>query len=177
MKTRTSGNGSGAVATRIPEAPRQRRKVFGTDADLWAVYHATLVFRDKLVGGTPKDPRLIEGWLRSKAGIEDPQELRAAMASYQEYRKRNEPVQRHTGTIFQDPPGDEASRLIEQAGLKGTTRGKAHIAERNANYVVNLGGASASDIAALVVEAHQRVLEQFGVDLEVDVELHGEWLG
>ena len=78
MKTRTSGNGSGAVATRIPEAPRQRRKVVGTDADLWAVYHATLVFRDKLVGGTPKDPRLIEGWLRSKAGIEDPQELRLA---------------------------------------------------------------------------------------------------
>ena len=121
------------------------------------------------------DPPEIVMALGIRLHREDPQELRAAMASYQEYRKRNEPVQRHTGTIFQDPPGDEASRLIEQAGLKGTTRGKAHIAERNANYLVNLGGASASDIAALVVEAHQRVLEQFGVDLEVDVELHGEW--
>jgi UDP-N-acetylmuramate dehydrogenase len=106
---------------------------------------------------------------------EDPQKLRADIARYKEYRKMAEPVQRHTGTVFKDPPGDEASHLIDQAGLKGKTRGKAQIAERNANYMVNLGGASASDIAALVVEAHQRVLEQFGVDLEVDVELHGEW--
>ena len=121
------------------------------------------------------DPPEIVMALGIRLHREDPQELRAAMASYQEYRKMNEPVQRHTGTIFKDPPGDEASRLIDQAGLKGKTRGKAQIAERNANYMVNLGGASASDIAALVVEAHQRVLEQFGVDLELDVELHGEW--
>ena len=84
-------------------------------------------------------------------------------------------IERHIGTIFKDPPGNEAGRLIDQAGLKGKTHGKAQIAERNANYMVNLGGDSASDIAALVVEAHQRVLEQFGVDLELDVELHGEW--
>jgi hypothetical protein len=58
--------------------PQPRRRVFGTDADLWSVYGASLAFRDKLVGGTPKDPRLIESWLRSKAGIEDPQELRLA---------------------------------------------------------------------------------------------------
>jgi len=106
---------------------------------------------------------------------EDPQKLRADIARYKAYRKMAEPVQRHTGTVFKDPPGDEASHLIDQAGLKGKTRGKAQIAERNTNYMVNLGGASASDIAALVVEAHQRVLEQFGVDLELDVELHGEW--
>ncbi len=121
------------------------------------------------------DPPEIVMALGIRLHREDPQELRAAMARYQEYRKMNEPVQRHTGTVFKDPPGDEASRLIDQAGLKGKTRGKAHIAERNANYLVNLGGASASDIAALVVEAHQRVLEQLGVDLELDVELHGEW--
>jgi UDP-N-acetylmuramate dehydrogenase len=53
--------------------------------------------------------------------------------------------------------------------------GKAQISERNANYIVNLGGAHAADIAALIMEAHQGVLEQFGVNLELDVELRGVW--
>jgi hypothetical protein len=66
----------------VPSAttpPRPKLKVFGTDAKLWTTYHARLAFRDKLVGGVPKDPRLIEGWLRTRAGIEDPQELRLAV--------------------------------------------------------------------------------------------------
>jgi UDP-N-acetylmuramate dehydrogenase len=121
------------------------------------------------------DPPEIVMALGIRLHREDPQKLRADIARYKEYRKMAEPVQRHTGTVFKDPPGHEASQLIDQAGLKGKTRGKAQIAERNANYIVNLGGTSASNIAALVVEAHQRVLEQFGVDLELDVELHGEW--
>ena len=60
-------------------SPPARRKVFGTDATLWTTYRATLAFRDKLVGGVPKDPKLIEGWLRSRAGIEDSQDLRMAV--------------------------------------------------------------------------------------------------
>ncbi len=61
------------------ESPHPKAKVFGIEADLWTVYRARLAFRDKLIGGIPKDPKLIEGWLRSKAGIEDPQEMRVAM--------------------------------------------------------------------------------------------------
>jgi hypothetical protein len=60
---------------------RTAQNVFGTPADLWTVYTAKLTFRDKLMGGIPKDPRLIEGWLRTRAGIEEPQELRTAVAS------------------------------------------------------------------------------------------------
>jgi hypothetical protein len=59
--------------------PRRKVKIFGLEADLWTVYLARLAFRDKLIGGIPKDPKLIEGWLRNKAGIEDPQELRVAL--------------------------------------------------------------------------------------------------
>jgi hypothetical protein len=62
-----------------------------------------------------------------------------------------------------------------QAGLRGKTQGKAQISERNANYLVNRGGAQAADVAALIMEAHRRVLEQLGVDLELNVELRGEW--
>jgi UDP-N-acetylmuramate dehydrogenase len=121
------------------------------------------------------DPPEIVMALGIRLHREDPQKLHAAIARYKEYRKMVEPVQQHTGTVFKDPPGHQASHLIDQAGLKGNMRGKAQISERNANYMINLGGASASDIAALVVEAHQRVLAQFGVDLELDLELHGEW--
>ena len=53
--------------------------------------------------------------------------------------------------------------------------GQAQISELNANYIVNLGGASATDVTALIMEAHKHVLEQFGVNLELDVELRGEW--
>jgi UDP-N-acetylmuramate dehydrogenase len=105
----------------------------------------------------------------------DPQELSAHIAQYKHHRKLTEPSQRHAGTVFKDPPGQEASHLIDQVGLRGKTHGKAQISERNANYIVNRGGARAADVAALIVEAHRRVLEQLGVDLELDVELRGEW--
>ncbi len=105
----------------------------------------------------------------------DPQQLRAHSDQYRQHRKMTEPAQRHAGSIFKDPPGDEASRLIAQAGLKGRIHSKAHISEVNGNYIVNGGGGQAADVAALIKEAHQAVLTQFGVDLELDVELHGEW--
>ncbi len=105
----------------------------------------------------------------------DPQELSAHIAQYKHHRKLTEPSQRHAGTVFKDPPGEEASHLIDQVGLRGKTQGKAQISERNANYIVNRGGAQAADVVALIVEAHRSVLEQLGVDLELDVELRGEW--
>jgi len=105
----------------------------------------------------------------------DPQQLRAHIAQYRQHRKMTEPAQRHAGSIFKDPPGDEASRLIAQAGLQGRIHGKVRISEVNANYIVNAGRGQAADVAALIKEAHQAVLTQCGVDLELDVELHGEW--
>jgi len=59
--------------------------------------------------------------------------------------------------------------------MKGRVHGKAQISERNSNYIVNVGGACAADVAALIMEAHQAVLQRCGVDLELDVELHGAW--
>ena len=105
----------------------------------------------------------------------DPQELRTHIAQYRQYRKLTEPAQRHTGSIFKDPPEGEAAHLIAQASLQGQSSGKAHISEVNANYIVNAGGARAADIAALIMEAHQAVLKQSGVNLELDVELQGAW--
>lgn len=106
---------------------------------------------------------------------EDPQKLRAAIEEYKQHRKRTQPPQQSAGSVFKNPAGDYAGRLIEQAGLKGMTCGKAQISERHANFIVNLGGASAVAVATLIMEAHNRVYQQSGIDMELEVELRGEW--
>lgn len=106
---------------------------------------------------------------------QDPAVLHALLKQYAHERKQEDPAQRHCGSIFKDPPGTTAQALITQVGLAGRKRGNAQISEHNANYIVNLGEASASDIAALIVEAHQQVLTQRGVHLALNVELLGEW--
>lgn len=106
---------------------------------------------------------------------EDPARLKAIVEEYKQHRKRTQPPQQSAGSVFKNPPGDFAGRLIDQAGMKGTTHGKAQISERHANFIVNLGGASAADVVALIVEARKRVHALFGVDLELEVELRGEW--
>lgn len=125
-------------------------------------------------------PGLIEpGEIITQLGIrlhrEDPEKLRATIEQYKQHRKLTQPVQKSAGSVFKNPPGDYAGRLIDQAGLKGKTHGKAQISQRHANFIINLGGASAADVIALIVEARKSVHEQFGVDLELEVELRGEW--
>jgi len=106
---------------------------------------------------------------------EDPKQLRKVIQQYKQHRKETQPTQKSAGSVFKNPPGDFAGRLIEEAGMKGVTHGKAQISERHANFIVNLGGASAADVVALIVEARNRVRERFGVELELEVELRGEW--
>ena len=106
---------------------------------------------------------------------EDPQKLRMAIDEHKLYRKRTQPPQQSAGSVFKNPPGDYAGRLIEAAGLKGMAHGGAQISERHANFIVNVGGATAADVAALIKEARSHVYIQFGVELELEVELRGAW--
>ena len=81
----------------------------------------------------------------------------------------------HGGLIFKNPPGDYAGRLIDLAGMEGYTTGNAQISSIDPNFIVNLGNAQANDVIAIIEETHRRVLAQSGIDLEVEVELRGEW--
>lgn len=105
----------------------------------------------------------------------DPQVLRATVEDHKQHRKRTQPPQQSAGSVFKNPAEDYSGRLIEAAGLKGLSHGKARISERHANFIVNVGGARAADVAWLIREAHNRVYERFGIDLELEVELRGEW--
>jgi UDP-N-acetylmuramate dehydrogenase len=79
------------------------------------------------------------------------------------------------GSIFKNPPGDFAGRLIEAAGLKGTRIGNAEISPIHANFFINHGKASAKDVKGLIDLARNAVEARFGVRLEMEIELIGEW--
>jgi UDP-N-acetylmuramate dehydrogenase len=80
----------------------------------------------------------------------------------------------NAGSVFRNPPGDFAARLIEACGLKGRRRGGALISDKHANFIVNAGGASAADIESLIEQAQTCVLERFGVVLECEVRIVGD---
>lgn len=80
----------------------------------------------------------------------------------------------NAGSVFRNPPGDHAARLIEACGLKGRAIGGAAISAKHANFIVNTGGARAADIEALMNLAQQSVRDRFGICLESEVQLIGD---
>ena len=80
----------------------------------------------------------------------------------------------NAGSVFRNPKGDYAARLIEACGLKGRVMGDAMISDKHANFIVNRGGARAADIEALILLAEQSVKEKFGITLEREVRIVGD---
>ena len=83
--------------------------------------------------------------------------------------------QPNAGSIFKNPTGDHAGRLIEAAGLKGRRVGGARFSEHHANFIVNDGRARAADVQALMAIAQRAVWERSGIWLEPEVRLVGSW--
>lgn len=122
--------------------------------------------------------RLPPGAVVTRVGIRlrrgDVAASRAVMDADREHRRRTQPLNWPTwGSTFRNPPGDHAGRLVEAVGLKGHREGNAMWSDLHANFVVNLGGATARDCLALIRLARQRVRERFGVELELEVRLAG----
>ncbi|HEY2523896.1 MAG TPA: UDP-N-acetylmuramate dehydrogenase [Candidatus Binataceae bacterium] len=106
----------------------------------------------------------------------DRAQLRARVAEVRARRAARQPRGLpNAGSIFKNPPGAFAGRLLESAGLKGTRLGAAAFSIEHANFIVNLGGARAEDVRALIELARSRVREQSGVALEAEVRMVGEW--
>lgn len=93
-----------------------------------------------------------------------------------EARKASQPLDKPSaGSVFKNPAGDFAGRLIEAAGLKGYRVGDAMVSEKHANFIVNTGGARAGDVFAVIKEAERRVYETSGVRLEREIKLVGQF--
>lgn len=90
-------------------------------------------------------------------------------------RAATQPTNQYScGSVFRNPPGDHAARLIESAGLKGKVLGGAQVSEKHANFIINTGDASAADIETLVNQVQGRVEQLYGVRLETEVRIVGE---
>ena len=105
----------------------------------------------------------------------DPIELAKQADEFNAYRRRTQPSGASLGSMFKNPAGTAAGKLIDQCGLKGTRVGDAEISTVHANFFVNHGQATASDVKALIDLAQRSVREKFGIELELEIELLGEW--
>lgn len=105
----------------------------------------------------------------------DPKDIMEKMNRLRNYRLETQPLQQPcAGSVFRNPEGDFAARLIEESGLKGLRHGGAEISKMHANFIVNVGGAKASDVVWLMNEAQKKVREKFGIELRPEVMRVGE---
>ncbi len=105
----------------------------------------------------------------------DPAQMQERVKAWSKRRQTTQPLSMpNCGSVFRNPPGDHAARLIEAAGLKNFQIGQAAISQRHANFIVNLGQASAIDALSVIMHAKVTVREQFGVDLVPEVKVVGE---
>jgi len=112
-------------------------------------------------------------WLRLEAG--DAVQAEARIRELLEHRNRTQPTgMASCGSVFRNPPGDFAGRLIESAGLKGLRIGGAQVSDRHANFIVNASGARASDMEILMQTVMERVEAAHGVRLVPEVRIVGE---
>lgn len=128
-------------------------------------YRASRLQRDKgLVA--------VRAWLELVPG--DPDLVQAKMRAYLEKRRRTQPLgTKNAGSIFKNPPGDFAGRLLEAAGCKGMAQGDAVVSPLHANFIINRGSASAADVRRLIDRMRSRVQAEFDTELELEVGLLG----
>jgi UDP-N-acetylmuramate dehydrogenase len=115
----------------------------------------------------------VGAWLKLEAG--DVEKARQDIKELMEKRSASQPLQLpNAGSVFRNPPGNHAAKLIEGCGLKGRRIGGAEVSQKHANFIVNVGGATAADIEGLIEEVQATVLRQTGIELHPEVRIVGE---
>jgi len=115
----------------------------------------------------------VGAWLRLPSG--DSEASREQIRTLLSKRIASQPLQTpNAGSVFRNPPGDHAARLIEQCGLKGRCIGGAQVSEKHANFIVNTGNATAADIENLINEVRTTVAATAGIELHPEVRIIGE---
>ena len=124
--------------------------------------------------GALKGALVISATVKLERG--DGEEARQLMAKLTRERSETQPIKtKNCGSVFKNPPGDSAGRLVQAAGLKGAREGKAVVSPLHGNFIVNEGGATASDVRRLIERVMAEVKRRFGAQLEPEVEMVGRW--
>jgi UDP-N-acetylmuramate dehydrogenase len=150
------------------------RQVLGRD-ELRYVYRSSLL-KEQLLDGSrePKPTLLAAGFDLPTA---DGDELGRRADEYLARRRATQPVEPSAGSIFRNPPGDHAGRLIESLGFKGHQVGGAQVSPRHANFIVNTGSATAADVVALINLLREQVFRATQIRLVPEILFLGEWAG
>jgi UDP-N-acetylmuramate dehydrogenase len=130
-------------------------------------------YRTSILKRGELDAVVLAAELRLKNSTKD--EVTANIEQFSAHRKATQPPGASMGSMFKNPNGDYAGKLIEACGLKGTRIGNAEISPVHGNFFVNHGTTSAEDIRALIQLVIKTVKEKQGVELELEIELVGEW--
>jgi UDP-N-acetylmuramate dehydrogenase len=167
-----AGAHGGEVAAQLQMAEILHKVQGGAQRSTWTAEHFQFGYRTSALKHSAAAVVLSARFaLRPDA----PENIRARMDEFLAHRRRTQPRGASLGSIFKNPPGDYAGRLIEAAGLKGTRIGGAEISRQHANFFINDAGAAASDVMALIQLARRTVAEQFGIELALEIEVIGDW--
>jgi UDP-N-acetylmuramate dehydrogenase len=127
-----------------------------------------------LRAGALKGALVIDATIKLVRG--DGEEARQLMAKLTRERNETQPIKtKNCGSVFKNPLGDSAGRLVQAAGLKGAREGKAVVSTVHGNFIVNEGGATAADVAKLIERVRIEVRRRFNIELEPEVEMVGRW--
>jgi UDP-N-acetylmuramate dehydrogenase len=140
---------------------------------VWPVMKMDYGYRTSILKREHPPVIILSAILRLSHG--DAQAIKTKMEHFSAQRRETQPRGASMGSMFKNPEGEKAGRLIEAAGLKGTRLGSAEISNQHANYFINRGHARAEDMKALIDMARKTVSEKYGITLELEVELIGEW--
>ena len=169
-----AGTSLGEIGERVIEV-----EWLDTQGELHVSTKDELMFSYRMTQGLPEEA-IVTSVLFEAFSMSDPQIKNETQHIQEHLQRRKETQPLHLpscGSVFTNPKGDYAGRLIEQAGLKGRIIGGAQISEKHANFIVNLGGASARDVYDLIALCRSEVYEQFSVILHPEVRLIGDWEG
>jgi UDP-N-acetylmuramate dehydrogenase len=129
--------------------------------------------KSKILNPKSSEEFFVGAWLRLEKG--DVEEARQAIKILMEKRSATQPLNLpNAGSVFRNPPGNHAAKLIEGCGLKGKRIGGAEVSEKHANFIVNVGNATAADIENLIEEVRATVEAKTGVQLHPEVRIVGE---
>jgi UDP-N-acetylmuramate dehydrogenase len=144
--------------------PQAMRSVLAADEADFAYRHSSLPEGSIVVGAT----------VRLRAGRQE--DIRREMEAARSWRRATQPLaEPNCGSVFKNPPGDHAARLVEAAGAKALSVGGASVSEKHANFIVARSGATAEDVHRLIGMVQNVVEQRFGVNLETEVQRVGDF--
>lgn len=145
----------------------------GKSMESWTVERFDYAYRESSLKKNPGNTVVLSATLKLEPSTVELS--RAKIQAFTAQREKTQPPGASMGSMFKNPTGDFAGRLIDEAGLKGLRRGNAAISDKHANFFINEGGANARDVWELIQVARSEVAAKFGLELELEIELFGDW--